>query len=225
MTRFDDTEILERRRRSSSGLSRASAALLLDKDAGAAADHLLAEAAVLRGYLEASLPAGPAGARLSACEALISAACEVLARAPAERDLQVYLAALGPPWSDNVFEGCAAGPREVALAALAFLLDDEPVSARHLTHRRRGAESAADSLLAEVVSLLVRRRGAEVPDALARLAPEYERAMQRGLWRTQPARFLFVELLAVLRVASERGSLDLASLPDVLRYAPVWFLR
>jgi hypothetical protein len=215
--------VLERRRHGPPGVARASAALLLDRDVAEARQQLAAEEATLRGDLAKGLPLQPGRAGFSPCGIASLAACHTLVSRSADRNLEDLQVAFDPALAGVRWSGC--GPRAVAaaLALIAWLSGDEPLTARYLVGCR--PEGILDGLLVRTMSLLVRDRGAEIGALLEHFGPEYEKAMARGLWRSDPDAFLHVRLLASLQVGAERGRVDLEALPDRIPYVPLWFLN
>ncbi|MCP3986251.1 MAG: hypothetical protein GY723_17875 [bacterium] len=215
-------QVLRRRSAGKEGMARASAALLLDRDAASAAHNLAAEELQMRGDLARAYPITPGRFGYSACGFADLAACRVLCTQPAERTLEDLHGAFDPAVAGTRWKDC--GPRQLdpALALIAFLLDDEPLAARHLVRCR--PESMMDGFLVRSLSLLVRGRTAELPAVFAHFAPLYEQAMTHGLWRSDSHAFLHIRLLAALQRARERDLVDLSTLPDNIPYAPVWFV-
>lgn len=212
---------LEHSRRSSAGWARFEVALLLDRDLAAA--HAALRACAANELAAAPRWIEPGNAGQSPCGYAETAAIVILAEPATARRLEVLRPGVDPallavPWRD-----CPPPRARVAMATMHYLLDDEPAAARLMVKTR--PLGVQDELTARVVSLVIRGRGAEVGVALSVAAAPYAAAMKGGLWRREPRAFTHVQLMAVLRVAAERGQLDLAALPDPIEYAPVAFVR
>lgn len=218
-----ERQALENCRTGPAGVDRAAIAILLDHDAEAARAELVAEEAALRRHFKETLPPQIKRFGFSPCGMAALAACDVLVHSPANQKLRELAIAFDPAVKNVAWNGCKPGAIDLALALIAWLSADDALCTRHLVRCR--PESITDRLLAEVISLLVRDRGHEVGAVLARLAGEYVAAMAQGLWRIDPDAFLHVRLLAALCVGAERGCLELAALPDVIPYVPIWFIN
>ncbi|RKH53103.1 hypothetical protein D7X55_00315 [Corallococcus sp. AB049A] len=216
--------VLERRRTGPEGLSRAAAAMLLDRAPDEARRQLIAEEEVFSRDLARALPPDPQRFGFSPCDFAMLASVRVLCRTREARELAPLRMAFEPPFSTTHYTGCGPVEREPALMLLAFLAEDEPRAARHLVRIRHKALPLLDSFLTQTLSLMIRGRGQEVPALFKQLEPQYVAAMAQGLWRTDPEAFLHVRLLAALQVGQERGLIDLASLPDAIPYVPLGLL-
>jgi hypothetical protein len=217
--------VLERRRSAPTGMERSTAAALLDHDRERTLVALTEEEATLSRDLARSLPPDPDRFGFSPCDFASLAAYRVLTHPPLERDLASLAIAFRPPFATTMYTGCAPLQREVALALLSFLGGDDPGAAKRLARVRPQVLPLPDSILVRSLSHIVVGRVGELPALFQEVGPEYEAAMARGLWRTDPEAFLHVRLLAALQAGRERGLLDLAALPDTIPYVPLWLIR
>lgn len=215
---------LERRRSGHAGLARAATVLLLDHDLDEALRQLVVEEKTCSQDLARSLPPDPRHFGFSPCDFAMLASLRVLGRAREARELAPLMIAFEPPFSTTNYTGCSPLEREEGEQRQRGLAEDEPRAARQLVRVRYKQLPLLDSFFAQTLSLMLRGRGSEVPALFEQFKPQYEAEMAQGLWRTDPYAFLHVRLLAALKVGQEHGLVDLATLPETLRYVPLGLL-
>jgi hypothetical protein len=217
-----ELEVLERRRTSPYGIDRASVALLVDRDATQGQAGICAIEADQRSKFERLMPPQPGRFVYAPCDIVTLAAYDVLCHPPPARRLEPFKLADEPQTAGARWDGCDRGQIELALALLAWFTGDEVSCARRLIRCRPRA--VLDLIVTDVTTRLVTDRIGEIGDVLTRRGSEYSAAMAGGLWKEDPDGFLHVRLLAALKVAAERGRVDLKQLPDTIPYVPLWFL-
>jgi hypothetical protein len=214
---------LERSRASATGIAPAATAVLIDHDLDGAVRLLAATEQTYRAHLARSLRPDPEPGEFgfAPSDFAVLASLHVLCRPRHSRELSSLRIAFEPPFTTAAYAGTTPVEREAALALLAFLEGSDTVAARHLLRVRDQELPLLDAVVVQVISLLVRGRGVEIPDLLDHLAPRYAEAMALGLWRVDPDAFLHVRLLATLKGGHELERLDLDTLPDTVPYVPL----